>query len=302
MAATKSRTRKLTVRHKKKVVRTTKRIPGSFRILGRSLRYLWTNRLLFGGIVLVYALLYLLLARGLAGNFQLTETRKELEEVLGDRAGGVTTAATLFGVLLGSGATTTGDAGGVYQGILFVLMSLAVIWVLRQSSDARTAPGLKAAFYQGMHPLIPYILVGLVIILQLVPALLGVVMYGVVSANGIAVGPFENILWVLILIMSVALSMYLVSSSLFASYIVTLPGMTPLKALRTARKLVRFRRFAIIRKVLFLPLAAALAAVAVFFPLVLFATAVAEPVFLLCMLLLVPVAHAYYYTLYRELL
>ncbi len=46
------------------------------------------------------------------------------------------------------------------------------------------------------------------------------------------------------------LTLIYVKSSLFALYIVTLPDMTPMKALRSARELARYRRWTVLRKIL----------------------------------------------------
>lgn len=299
---TKARTRKLTIKQKKQVVRTVKKVPGSMRLLGQAVRHVWRHKKLFGGILLVYAALYFLLVRGLAGNFQLSETRQALEEAVSGEAGQMATASALFGALIGSGTSTTSEAGSVYQIVLFVIFSLAIIRAMRQTFENRSKATVKEALYQGMYPLVPYVLVGLVIMLQLLPALIGVTIYGIVTANGIAVNAIEQILWLLVLLMSMGVSLYLVTASLLASYIVTLPNMAPLQALRSARKLVRLRRFLVIRKVLFLPFVVMVVMAAIFFPLVLYATAIAEPLFLISLLMLLVITHAYYYSLYRELL
>lgn len=299
---TKARTRKLTVKHKKQVIRTAKQIPSSFRLLGRAVRHVWHHKKLFGGILLLYGALYFILVRGLAGNFQLHETRQAIEDAVSGEGGQLATATTLFGVLIGGGSSTTSESGGVYQVVLFVIFSLAVIRALRQTFEDRGKATIKGSLYQGMYPLVPYVLVGLVILLQLVPALIGVTVFGIVTANGIAVNGIEQLLWLLVLVMSLGVSLYLLSASLFASYIVTLPNMTPLQALRSARKLVRFRRFLVLRKLLFLPLIILVIAALIFLPLVLYATVIAEPIFLFFVFMLMVVTHAYMYSLYRELL
>lgn len=302
MAEAKSRVRKLDLKHKKRIVKKSKQVPGGFRLLWHSLKHLWLHKRLFGGILLLYVVLYILLVRGLAGHFELGDTRQALKDALGTDVSNLTLGAALLGTLVGTASSVSGEAAGVYQGMLFVIGSLAYIWALRQTYDGRQKPAVRAAFYQGAQPLIPYLLVGLVVLLQLLPALIGITLYGIISSNGIAVGALEQIIWFLVLLMTVGASVYLVSASLFASYIVTLPGMTPMRALRSARQLVRFRRFLIIRKVVYLPFIILLAMGLLFLPLVFYAPVVAELMFLLFVLLLVMVTHAYFYTLYRELL
>ncbi|MDQ3123068.1 MAG: hypothetical protein M3Q14_00035 [bacterium] len=297
-----ARVRKLTSHNKKKIVRTAHKIPNSFKLLGRALRHLWRNKKLFGGIFIIYVVLYILFVKGLATNFQVDETRVLIEETLGDQLDGFMTATTLFGALIGTAGTTASESGSVYQLVLFVIFSLAIIWALRATFEDRSKIKIREAFYKGMYPLVPYVVVGLVIILQLIPALVGISVYSIVIANGIAVNTVEQIGWLSLMLLLVGLSVYLVSSSVFASYIVTLEKMAPMQALRSARKLVKFRRWSILRKVLFLPVMIALCFIAVFFPLVLVLPVVAEILFLLCSLALIFIGHAFLYELYRELL
>ncbi len=297
-----TRVRKLNIKQKKKVARKIKTTPGAFRLFGRACRHIWTHKKLFGIIMLIYLALYFVLVKGFATGFQLGATRQALEEVAGNEIGGFETAAALFGALVGTAGSASGEASAVYQALLFIIMSLVIIWALRQTYDNRQQPGVKSVFYNSSYPLVPYILIMLLIILELIPALLGTLMYGITTNGGIAVGVLENVLWFLFLLVMISVSVFMLSSTLFASYIVTLPGMTPMKALRSARKLVRFRRFIVIRKALFLPLIVIVLMTAFFLPLVFYATAIAEAVFLVFSLLLLLLAHTYFYVLYRELL
>lgn len=300
--AQKKRVRKLDYRAKKKVARLSKKLPSSFSLTRSSLSLLWRNKKLFGGILLVYTLLYLLLVKGLATNFQLNETRKLIEEALGDNLGTPELGIALMGALVGTAGKTASESSGVYQVMLFVIMSLAIVWALRQTFEAVKDLKLRTVFYSAMTPLVPYVLVWLVVILQLVPAMIGVGVYGVVTANGIAVNTIEQIAWLLFLLALVGLSIFWVSSSIFATYIAALPGMTPMTALRKARALVKYRRFLIIRKVLFLPLVIGLVTVLIFLPLVLYATVLAEIIFLVFFVAAVLFAHAYFYVLYRGMM
>ncbi len=138
--------------------------------------------------------------------------------------------------------------------------------------------------------------------MQLLPALLVLTIYSVVSANNIAFGAGEQIFWFTLMLIGTAVSVYWLCSSLFASYIVTLPNTSPMVALRSARKLVKYRRWTIIRRLLFLPFVLMIFLLVVFLPLVFFAPVLAEVAFLVVSLACLFVAHAYMFVLYRELL
>jgi hypothetical protein len=153
-----------------------------------------------------------------------------------------------------------------------------------------------------MYPLVPFMLVLTVVGLQLVPMLIGSTLYVTVINGGIAVYAAEKILWGLLFIVLALLSLYMLASSLFALYIVTLPDMTPMKALRSARELVRYRRWTVLRKMLALPLILLLVAFVIMLPIIILAAPLARWVFFLLTMTALTAAHAYMYTLYRELL
>ncbi|HLG90770.1 MAG TPA: hypothetical protein VI336_01240, partial [Candidatus Saccharimonadales bacterium] len=97
-------------------------------------------------------------------------------------------------------------------------------------------------------------------------------------------------------------SVYLISSSIFAMYIVTLPDMQPRQALRSAKNLVKYRRLQLMRRVAFLPLFMLFAMAFIIVPLILFASFLVAPVFYLLSTLAILFIHAYLYSLYRSLL
>ncbi len=300
-AAKNSRVRKLTIKNKKKVVKA-KKLPNSFTILAQALKHIWRHKRLYAGILAIFALLYVLLVKGLSTGFQLSQTRDAIEEAVEEGISTPIKAVVLLGTLFGTTGAASSEAASVYQVLLFIVISLVVIWTLRQTLYKQAKVTVKEAYYKSMYPFIPYILVWLVIVLQLIPALIVLFIYGIVTSGGIAVGVIEQVSWLLVLVLGLSASVYFVSSSLFASYIVTLPGMTPLAALRSARKLVRYRRWSVIRKVLFLPVVILISLVVIFFPLVLFAPVLAEILFLVAGLGLVLLTHSYMYVLYRALL
>jgi hypothetical protein len=118
----------------------------------------------------------------------------------------------------------------------------------------------------------------------------------------VAVTLLEQVLWLAVWFVLGVTSLYMISSSLFALYIVTLPDMAPLAALRSARQLVAHRRWAVMRKIIFLPLALMILAAVLVLPIILFATPLAAVVFFLISMLFLPFAHSYMYALYRALL
>jgi len=97
-------------------------------------------------------------------------------------------------------------------------------------------------------------------------------------------------------------SLYLVSNSIIALYIVTLSNMTPLASLRSAKQLIKGRRPKVVISLLILPLLLVALAAAVLLPLILFIPAIASWVYIIMLIFALPLVHSYLYSLYRELI
>lgn len=262
---------------------------------------LWQNKRLFLGISLLYALLTLIFLQGLNGTTNAGSVKSTLDHILTGNWGAIASGLGVFAVLLSSAVSSTSPAAGSYQFILALLTSLAIIWALRQRVSG-TPIRIRDAYYLGMYPLIPFVLVLLVIVIQLLPFIIGAKLYVTVINNGIAAHLIERLFWLAVFVLLSLWSLYMISASAFALYIVTLPDMTPLKAIRSAKGLVQHRRFTVLRKMLCLPLILLIVAAIIMLPFILLVTSLSAWIlFLLSMIGLVAV-HAYMYTLYRELL
>lgn len=274
------------------------KLHGAHRILLNSLGHLRQYWRIFSGLTLVHIFLTLLVV-GFGGGSGLTELKTGIQESLG----GVSLGAgiELFGFLIRSASTVQSEAVPVYQSILFVLISLAIIWTLRQTHAGKKV-GLREAFYKSTHPLVPFVLILLVITLQLLPLVAANFLSVFVLGSGLAVTALEKVLWLLLIGLLISLTLYMIASSVLALYVVTLPDITPMKALRSARELVRGRRWTVIRKLLFLGLVSLLVTVGLILPLIMYATWAAEGVFYALTMAAPVLLHSYMYTLYRELL
>jgi hypothetical protein len=276
-------------------------LPNVWWITKETALLLWRYKRLFVGITLMYGFLNVILAQGLSGGTDVTTLKDAFNEVFTGNFRFVSTSLSIFAVLISTAGNTTSQAAGAYQIFLAIICSLAIIWALRQVV-AGSRPRIRDTFYRGMSPLVPFILVLFVIGLQLVPLFIGSGLYSLVINNGIAIYTVEKIIWALLFGVLALLSLYMLSSSLFALYIVTLPDMTPLKALRSARALVRYRRWTVLRKLLCLPVILLVVAAVIMLPIIIFLTPLARWIFFLLTMFSLTVIHAYIYTLYRELL
>lgn len=254
----------------------------------------WQHRGLFGGIALVYGLLTIVFVTGFGAAYDIGAIRDQFSSRL---LGSLAAYTQLVINPTGSGNAAT----GVYQFLLLLGVSLALIWTLRQVSAGRSVT-VKDAYYQSMYPLVPCLLVFAVICLQLLPMIVGSTLYQLVITNQIAVSSFEITLWASAALALSLVSLYFLAASIFAFYIATLPDMQPLKALRLSKQLVSGRRWAVLRKLLFLPLVLLLLSAALLLPLILILPGAAGWCAMVVGPLMVVFVHTYIYTLYRGLM
>ncbi len=288
-------------RHPKPSRQRAMKLPSAWRLTKTASQMLWQHKKVFVGLTLIYALLSLVLVQGLASNTDVPSLKQTLNQAFTGQLSALLSGLSVFVILVGSAGSGSSQAAGVYQLFLGLVTSLAVIWALRQLLSG-TAVRIRDTYYHGMYPLIPFILVLLVVGLQLIPLLIGSTLYSLVITNGIAVYLVEKILWAVLFAALALWSLYMVSASLFALYIVTLPDMTPMKALRSARELVRQRRWTVLRKILFLPLVLLVGAAVIMLPVIILVAPLAQWVFFLLSMFALVAVHAYMYTLYRGLL
>lgn len=282
-----------------KAIKNPHALPSSWKIFKQSVKTVWASKKLFLGIVVVYGLLNIILVQGFGNtsNIQSVKTALNGSNGISHVIGGL----SLFAGLVASSGNSGASTSGVYQVLLVILVSLVIIWSLRQVIGGVTVR-VRDAFYKGTFPLVQFILVLVVITLQLVPAAIGAGLYSLVSTSGIASHGYEKFAWAVLAFFLVGVSLFMLCSSLFALYIVALPNMTPMKALRSARGLVRYRRWTIVRKILFLPLILFIVSAIIVVPIILTITAAASWTFFVLSMIGIVMVHAYMYTLYRELL
>ena len=276
-------------------------LPKARKLFAAAVGQLWRHKKLFGGIVIAYGLLNLLLVRGLSGSSDLGQLKSALDSLTHGFGGKVTSSLASFAYLLASSGSGNTATSGVYQSILLIICSLAFIWALRQVLAGHTVR-VRDSFYQGMYPLVPFMFTFLLLGVQLLPLVVGGSLYSTVISNGIAVHLWEKALWLVLFIGLGLWSLRMVTATAFAIYITTLPDMTPMRAYRSARQLVYGRRLYIWRKLIFLPIVLLLIAAAIELPLILFLTPLASWIFFVLSMLALPIVHGYLYNLYREML
>lgn len=276
-------------------------LPGVWKLSAGCLKQLWDYRLLFIGILLVYGVINFAIAQGFSSGLSVTSLKSQLGSLFkGSQLSGGLAVYTLMLTSFGTGGSSS-SGNSAFALVMLVVGSLAIIWGLRNAANkARTR--IRDAYYRGMYPLVPFVLIMLLIAVELLPMILGISIYAIAINDSIAITVIEKIGFGLLALLFTALSIYLLSSTIFALYISTLPDMTPIKALKSASDLVKKRRLPIILRLIYLPFALLIVSAAIMLPLIIFAAPVAPWVYMLLSLVLLAAAHSYLYNLYRELL
>lgn len=277
-------------------------LPKARHIMRASLKRLSESKRSALGVTAVYGIGVVLLVRGFSASQDFETLRVLLDSLLTGAVGKIQSVALQLTFLFGGGGNNnTLPNASFYQSILLVICSLALIWVFRQK-QAKEPASTKQAFYQGMYPLIPFVLVVFIMGLQVFPMVVGSFLYSTLVSNGILVHAWERFAALAVFMLGAWWSLRMMTSSLFAMYIVTLPDMTPLRALRSANELVRGRRLMIWRKLILLPVTLLVCTTIAVLPFLLFLTPFTVWVFFILSTAWFVVAHSYLYTLYRELL
>jgi hypothetical protein len=275
----------------KEETRKSSKIPGSFKLsvdAFKTIKKFWKPLI---GIVVVYSLLNLIFANGLINSVKST-----VEDIQKDS---FATSASGFGDVIANAGFSNNSS--VAQTILFIFETMVIVYALRHLI-AGDKLGIKQAYYESTFPLIPLVLVLFVIVLQLIPFSLSAAVLALVLSGLFGSGSMLTVIISLIFILLTAWSLYMFSSSIFAIYIVTLPNMAPLQALKAAKNLVKYRRWPIIRRLMFLPILVTFILGLLIIPLIMFAHVLVAPVFFALSMLAVLYAHTYLYNLYRGLL
>jgi hypothetical protein len=283
--------------------RTIAPTPSVRKITLDSVNYLWERRRLFVGITLVYGALDLVLVQGLSADVNVSSLKSQLASSFTGHAATFYSTLTIFGTFLSKAASGSASNGGIYEFFLILVASMAVIWALRRSqADDFETVRVRDAYYKGMFPLVPVLIVLMFVGLQTIPLIIGSSVFGLALNNEIARGLIEYIIFGAIFAALALCSLYMITASVIGLYVVTTPDMTPRAALKEARSLINHRRWTVFRKMLCLPVMILVIMAVIMLPVILFLAPLAPWIFFLLVIFSLPVIHTYMFTLYHGLL
>lgn len=279
------------------------KLPSVWGISRISVARLWSHKGLFIWITLIYGIFDVVFAEAAANTTNIQTLKQNISQAFAGHAASIGSSfKTFFSLSYDPTANTngTGTPAGLLQFIFIVVVALALIWAFRHAYKEEKVR-IRDAFYRGMYPLIPFLIVMLIIGLQLIPIVIGSTLYLQTVDNGIAVGELQKLFWELIFFLFSIVSLYMISASLLAIFVVTLPGMTPIRAVKKAGKLVQRQRLVVFSKFLFLVVALFVVGIAVMVPVVEWLTPLTQIVYFLLTIFAVPLVLSYGYTIFYEL-
>ncbi len=238
------------------------KLPGYWAFTNQVRQVLWTNKRLMGGVAIVYAVLAATFA-----NFASQEAYTQLSDLLKATGGELLTgewgAIGSASILLASGLlgsfTQIGLSDdqkalvGVFSTIVSLLVWLTTVWLLR-AILAGQKPKLRQGIYNAGAPIVSSFLVFLILVIQMLPFALGLLVINTAAAAGFLEGGVESMIFVVASGLLMVLSLYWATSTFLALVVVTLPGMYPMRAMKTAGDLVIGRRLRILLRLLWLSL------------------------------------------------
>lgn len=240
---------------------TIKQFPGYFAFTKDVWQTIWAHRSTFWRLILLYALI-----SGLISGVSSQSLQTDISGLLRDAGSGVLkgdmSRAGEAGELLllsvtGAGDSEAGNSQQIVSGLLFLIVWMTTLWLLR-AFLAGQSPRLRDGFYNSSAPLVPTLIVGFMLVLQLIPAAIAAIAISAAIPSGIIGGGIVMVLFWGIMLLLVLLSLYLISGTVIALVVVTLPGMTPLGAMRTAKELVSGRRLFIVLRIVWMLLVSTL--------------------------------------------
>ena len=247
-------------------------LPGVMAFTAGVNKTIWKNRKVFIPLAIVYALLSgTLIGIGSQDTYTtLTDTLSETgSEIFKGNLGQIGQAGLLFVSVAGSGLSgTPTESQQIYTVILALLIWLTTVWLLRTILAGHRAK-MRDGLYNAGSPIIATFLVSLLFLIQLVPIAIATIGYSAAASSGLLNGGVAALLfWVAAVLLGI-MSLYWVTSTFFALIIVTLPGMYPAQAVRTAGDMVTGRRLRILLRLLWMMLCVVVTWIIVMIPLIL---------------------------------
>lgn len=233
-------------------------LPGNIAFTHEVTKTVWGFKKPLSILAVIYLVLYMILIGvGSQESYQAIADaiQDASQQVTGGDLSGIGEAGLLFVSVFTLGISSApGEAQQIFSVLLTLLVWLSVVWLLRNKLAGHDV-SVRDSLYNSGAPIISTLIVTAVLTVQLLPLGIAAIGYAAASATGILQGGVEAMLFWIAAGLLGTLSLFWISSTLFAMVIVTLPGMYPFKALRIAGDVVLGRRIPILLRMIWMMLA-----------------------------------------------
>ena len=187
--------------------------------------------------------------------------------------------------------------------LLLLLASLATITLIRQRHSKKSQPLTVAdTVYFGPSQIVPFICIGLILFIQLLPLLIANNVVLSLKAGGVlTTGASQALVLVAAGLINIW-SLYLVSGSIIGLFVVSLPGTRPLDAWQTSWSICHNRRGLIARQLLAWFVLLLISTTLVMLPVVWWLTPIAEYIFYAWLVIIFLVGQVGFYQFYLNLI
>lgn len=266
------------------------------------------NKGLFIKLALIYmAVTYIFIGGVAQGDF--VELKKATVQVFGGSISSIGTAFSLLtSTMSGAFQASLSELQQFLALFIAIMFWLTLVWALRMRfADQKIK--VRDALYNSGAPLVAYVVLVVIIMLQLTPGAVGLFIFSTAQSGNYLQGGVEVMLFAAGAFLLGCLSIYWLMGSLLSLVVVTLPNMYPWRALSISSELVIGRRLRLLMHVLTLTIVLFLVWAVILLPMLLL-----DSWLRLDWLPLIPIAvqalgaftliyaATYIYTLYRSLL
>ena len=247
------RSKRATATHKTFVLTRQRDIPKSSKIEGyvvfarKTFKTIWQNKRVFAPFLLVYTVASLALFGVVQGSAfrsvnETLDTINQEESVIDPLTRGVIVATSSLVGSLNSGLS---EIQQLYMSVVYVFAALVVVWLLRNLLAGNEVK-LRDGIYNAGAPIVPVYSLLVVGVLQALPAAVAVFIYVTVNATGVLNGGIESAMFAAALFLTIVVTLYFMTTTLFALMVVTVQGTYPLRAYSLARRIILGQRMRVL--------------------------------------------------------
>ena len=247
----------------------------------------------------IYGVLYFLFVRVLTA-VNIDELSESVVAAFGDGEESFLTEVITVGSLFGESTNFNSQSGFLFV-VVTIVSSLAMIWLLRHIWGEKRV-SVRDAFYQGMYPMVPFALVLGFMLIQMLPFSIAAFIFQTAINNSLTVTFVERLFFMSVLATGIVISAYLLVGSIVALYASTVPGTRPSEARRAAKRVLRGRRFLVVKQVLIFMILTGFVATAPMLLVVWQVPQISIVAVAVMIVLGMPWFNLYFYGLYRDLL